>query len=88
MHGRDSQDVLSETDRQVKGSRGRRVPPLGIKLGTLLVKLRTRLLGPILSLAAHQTPRISNNPSKIESALRDVQAAFDRLYQTLGLKAA
>lgn len=73
---------------RIGNSRRYKLTPLGIKLGTLLTKLRTRLLGPILSLKAHQTPRTSNNPSKIESALRDVQSAFDRLYQTLGLKAA
>ena len=70
-------------------SRRYRLTPRGLKLGVLLVKLRTRLLGPLASLAADEQPRRSaRHPSDVEAAFRQVDAALDHLCDTLGLKPA
>jgi hypothetical protein len=68
-------------------SRRYRLTARGLKLGVVLVKLRTRLLGPLASLAADQQPRRSTrNPSAVETAFRQLDAALDHLCDTLGLK--
>jgi len=68
-------------------SRRYRLTARGLKLGVLLVKLRTRLLGPLATLAAEPTPRrLSRNPSTVEAAFRQVDRALDHLYEALGLK--
>ncbi len=70
-------------------SRRYRLTPRGLKLGVLLVKLRTRLLGPLASLAsAEQSRRSTRHPSDVEAAFRQVDAALDHLCDTLGLKPA
>jgi len=53
----------------------------------LLVKARTRLLGPILAKPALSSKR-SANPSKVEAALRGVDKALDALCHRLGLRLA
>jgi len=63
--------------------------PLGLKLGVLLVKLRTRLLGPLASLI--QQPRATTpwrhlNP--VDAAYREVDTALDHLSAALGLQPA
>jgi hypothetical protein len=61
----------------------------GLKLGVLLVKLRTRLLGPLATLATTPTPQpLTTNDSAVEAAFRQVDRALDHLCSTLGLKAA
>jgi hypothetical protein len=58
----------------------------GLKLGVLLVKLRTRLLGPLASLAAvRPTRRARHHFSAVEAAFRQVDTALDHLCATLGL---
>jgi len=70
-------------------SRRYRLTPPGLKLGVLLVKLRTRLLGPLTTLAVNRSPhRPTRNPSEVEAAFRQVDAALDHLCTTLGLAAA
>jgi hypothetical protein len=70
-------------------SRRYRLTPRGLKLGVLLVKLRTRLLGPLASLASEaQRRRPDRHPSEVEAAFRRVDAALDHLCDTLGLKPA
>jgi hypothetical protein len=65
------------------------VTPLGAKLGALLVKLRTRLLGPLSSLPfAHPTERPPAHFSHVETAFRQLDAALNHLCQTLGLNTA
>jgi hypothetical protein len=58
----------------------------------LLVKLRTRLLGPLVSLAtadpAPRATRPSRHPSAVEVAFRQVDAALTHLCDTLGLQPA
>jgi hypothetical protein len=66
-------------------SRRYRLTARGLKLGVLLVKLRTRLLGPLASLATDATPRRpTRTPSSVEAAFRQVDRALDRLCEALG----
>jgi hypothetical protein len=70
-------------------SRRYRLTTRGLKLGGPLVKLRTRLLGPLASLASDEQPRrITRPPSEVEAAFRQVDTALDRLCDTLGVKPA
>src|SRR4029453_17108983 len=70
-------------------SRRYRLTPRGLKLGVLLVKLRTRLLGPLATLpAAPWPPRPPPNPSEVEAPFRQVDAALDSLCHALGLRRA
>jgi len=70
-------------------SRRYRLTPLGVRLGVLLIKAQARLLGPLCTLATqHRTHRPTRNPSAVEQAMRQVDAALDHLCETLGLKAA
>ena len=63
--------------------------PIGLKLGVLLVKLRTRLLGPLASLI--QQPH-TNAPARhlnsVDAAYREVDTALDHLSAALGLQHA
>ena len=66
-----------------------RLTARGLKLGVLLVKLRTRLLGPLATLAAAPTPPLpTTTDSAVQAAFRQVDRAFDHLCTTLGLKGA
>jgi hypothetical protein len=66
-----------------------RLTTLGLKLGVLLVKLRTRLLGPLTTLATAPAPLPdTTNDSVVEDAFRQVDRALDHLCSTLGLKPA
>jgi hypothetical protein len=70
-------------------SRRYRLTARGLKLGVLLVKLRTRLLGPLASLASDEQPRRpTRTTSAVEVAFRQVDAALDHLCDTLGLNLA
>jgi hypothetical protein len=70
-------------------SRRYRLTARGLKLGVLLVKLRTRLLGPLTTLAtAPMPPAPTATLSRVEQAFRRVDAALDQLCDTLGLRAA
>ena len=69
-------------------SRRYRLTPDGVRLGALLVKVRTRLLGPVFAEPALAPAPRSDNPSTVEAALRSVDNALDTLCQSLGLTAA
>jgi hypothetical protein len=70
-------------------SRRYRLTARGLKLGVLLVKLRTRLLGPLVTLAVAPQPRHpTTTTSEVETAFRQVDAALDHLCATLGLRQA
>ena len=70
-------------------SRRYRLTAPGLKLGVLLVKLRTRLLGPLATLVAAPTPQPdSTSDGAVEAAFRQVDRAVDQLCATLGLKPA
>ena len=73
---------------RVGTSRRYRLTADGVRLGALLVKIRTRLLGPIFAEPTHAPSPRSDNPSTVEAALRTVDQALDTLCQTLGLAAA
>jgi hypothetical protein len=61
----------------------------GLKLGVLLVKLRTRRLGPLASLASDGRPsRPTRTTSEVEAAFHHVDTALDHLCDTLGLNPA
>ena len=62
-----------------------RLTSLGLRVGTLLVKLRLRLLGPLGSLAADPVRRPVRTPNSVEAAFRQVDNALDHLCDTLGL---
>ena len=67
-------------------SRRYRLTARGLKLGVLLVKIRTRLLGPLASLASDERPRQpTRTTSAVEAAFRQVDTALDHLCDTLGL---
>ena len=75
--------------QRIGTSRRYRLTARGLKLGVLLVKLRTRLLGPLVTLAtAAARRRPTATPSAVEAAFRQVDAALDHLCDTLGLKPA
>jgi hypothetical protein len=66
-----------------------RLTARGLKLGVLLVKLRTRLLGPLATLVTAAAPQPeTTNDSAVEAAFRQVDLAIDQLCSTLGLKIA
>jgi hypothetical protein len=66
-----------------------RLTPLGLKLGVLLVKLRTRLLGPLTSLIRQPNIKVSPPPSNsVDAAYREVDTALDHLSAALGLHKA
>ena len=70
-------------------SRRYRLTARGLKLGVLLVKLRTRLLGPLTTLVTAPVPRPdTTNASAVEAAFRQVDLALDQPCTTLGLKPA
>ena len=73
---------------RVGTSRRYRLTADGVRLGALLVKIRTRLLGPIFVEPTRAPSPRSDNPSTVEAALRTVDQALDTLCQTLGLAAA
>jgi hypothetical protein len=63
--------------------------PLGLKLGVVLVKLRTRFLGPLVSLIQHPQPKPIPRPSNsVDAAYRELDAALEHLSAALGLKHA
>jgi hypothetical protein len=66
-----------------------RLTTRGLKLGVLLVKLRTRLLGPLTTLVTAPAPQPeTTTSSEVEAAFRQVDRALDHLCATLGLTPA
>jgi hypothetical protein len=69
-------------------SRQYRLTADGIRLGALLVKLRTRLLGPLATLALDPAPHpTAPPPNRVEKALRHLDRALNELCNALGLAA-
>jgi len=70
-------------------SRRYRLTPLGLKLGVLLVKLRLRLLGPLITLVAHSNSNATQTRSNsVDAAYREIDTALDHLSAALGLQHA
>ena len=74
--------------KRVGASRRYRLTADGVRRGALLVKIRTRLLGPIFATPSHTPSPRSEHPSTVEAALRTVDHALDNLCHTFGLTAA
>ncbi|MCA1694166.1 MAG: hypothetical protein LC749_05225, partial [Actinobacteria bacterium] len=63
--------------------------PIGLKLGVLLVKLRTRLLGPLASLIQQPNPKAApRHFNSVDAAYREIDTALDHLSAALGLQLA
>jgi hypothetical protein len=74
---------------RVGKTRRYRVTMLGFKLGMVLVKARTRLLGPLCTLASASQPRHPTaTPSLFEITMGQLDTDLNTLCQTLGLRAA
>jgi len=70
-------------------SRRYRLTALGLKLGVLLVKLRTRLLGPLATMVSDRTARPTPSPNNsVDAAFHEVNTALEHLCAALGLKRA
>jgi hypothetical protein len=67
-----------------------RLTPAGAKLGTLLVKLRSRLLGPLATLATDNSGahHPSLHPNSVDAAFHEVDTALNHLCAALGLQHA
>ena len=66
-------------------SRRYRLTPLGLKLGVLLVKLRMRLLGPLVSLLTNSIQAGSPQSNSVDTAFHEIDTALDHLSVALGL---
>ena len=70
-------------------SRRYRLTAVGLRLGVLLVKLRTRLLGPLATLTTNTNPRRpTSHPNSVDAAFREVDTALDHLSAALGFNTA
>ena len=70
-------------------SRRYRLTALGLKLGVLLVKLRTRLLGPLATIVSNPTAhRAASCLNSVDSPLQEVDTALQHLCAALGIKQA
>ena len=72
---------------RVKKRNRYRLTQLGVRLAAVLVKTRTRLLGPLVAISGSKRTNRSINPSKVEAALRSVDKALDGLCLSLALRA-
>jgi len=73
---------------RIPSTRRYRLTEVGVRVGVLLVKAHTRLLGPLLATPSPSRSERSANPSKVEAALRGVDKALDTLCHRLGLRSA
>lgn len=74
---------------RVGRTRRYRLTPQGAKLGVLLVKLRTRLFGPLATLATQpSTRRPALDDNAVDAAFHQVDSALDQLCIALGLQLA
>jgi hypothetical protein len=64
-----------------------RLTTLGLRVGVVLVKLRGRLLGPLVSIAT-TTPRRTLNHNPVDAAFHEIDTALDHLSVALGFKHA
>jgi hypothetical protein len=64
-------------------SRRYRLTPLGLKFGVLLVKLRTRLLGPLAALVTTTSARRPLPHDSVDAAFHEADTALDHLSMAL-----
>ena len=75
--------------QRIGKSRRYGLTPVGLKLGVLLVKLRVRLLGPLVALIRQpNTSPTSRGSNSVDAAYRDIDTALDHLSAALGLQHA
>jgi hypothetical protein len=75
--------------QRVGRTRRYRLTPQRARLGALIVKLRTRLLGPIASLATQaRVARQALHHNPVDAAFHHVDSALDQLCAALGLQPA
>jgi DNA-binding transcriptional ArsR family regulator len=71
---------------RIGNTRRYRLTPTGLKLGVLLVKLCTRLLGPLVSMIDRPIPHPAARRSNfVDAAYREVDAALFHLSAAIGL---
>ena len=71
---------------RLRGSRRYRLTPLGLKLGVVLVKLRMRLLGPLVALLTNPIqPAGSLHSNSVDTTFHEIDTALDHLSAALGL---
>jgi hypothetical protein len=73
---------------RIGATRRYRLTPLGLKLGVLLVKLRTRLLGPLATLVSNSRRRHSPHHNSVDAAFHQIDSALDHLSDAIGLQYA
>jgi hypothetical protein len=73
---------------RVGSTRRYRVTPSGTRLAVLLVKLRFRLLGPLVTIATHPCRHPIRTNDSVEVAIRSIDTALNDLCSAIGLKAA
>jgi hypothetical protein len=75
---------------RIGNTRRYRLTPTGLKLGVLLVKVRTRFLGPLVSMIAHPTPRrpATRRSNSVDAAHNELDTALDHLSAAIGLQRA
>ena len=73
---------------RIGSSRRYRVTPLGFRLGTVLVKVRFRLLGPLVTSAVLPRPHSTEASDPIEIASRKVDSALDEMFTALCIRTA
>jgi hypothetical protein len=73
---------------RIGSTRRYRLTDTGLRVGVLLVKLRSRLLGPLITIAARPRAPRQPSPEPIEAATRNVERALDDFLSALALKAA
>jgi hypothetical protein len=75
--------------KRLGNSRRYRLTPLGLKLGVLLVKLRTRLLGPLATIVRDRAAHAPASPvNSVVAAFHEVDTALEHLCAAIGLKQA
>jgi hypothetical protein len=73
---------------RVGTTRRYRLTEAGARIGVLLVKLRFRLLGPLVTLAAGPRPRTGSPVTPVETAIRHLDTALDEVLSALALRVA
>lgn len=73
---------------RVGATRRYRLTEAGARIGVLLVKLRFRLLGPLVTLAAQPRPRTNSPATPVETAIRHLDTALDEVLSALALRTA
>ena len=81
--------VRKDLVERIGKTRRYRLTPMGLKLGVLLVKLRMRLFGPLVSLIQQPHDTATPQPTaSVDAAYREVVISLDHLSAAFGLQHA